>query len=193
MNSKKIQNGLLVWSFIASTFSIVMLMAFLWRIYYSDESALDYVTTENVSLLDWGISRVEKSLDGANSPLLKKHKTFVYFENKAIVVSASTAWDLAKDRDTGIVWCRGLINEIRNFFLVDPLSGEPKHGSHSSISVYFQHQFYPAPDDVEQFSKSFDELVKLEAQVHVENEEKVVKCEGPLIGEDIKIVSPQEE
>ncbi len=117
-------------------------------------------------MLDWGIKELDSRLSRADSPLLKKHKKSADFLGNKILITSSTNWELAPDEDTAIIWCKGLISEMKERFNIDPTTGHPKYGDNSSIYVYFQHEGYQSKSVPENFGELLDKIIELGAVVH---------------------------
>lgn len=183
--------ALLLYSVVVSTVSAITLVAiFVWSyIELGGDSTKQYLLRQNVTLMDWGIAKLDKRLDLQQSPQLKRHKKFAdyNFDTDTISLSASTAWEKAASLEEAESWCRALIGEIREMLFVDADSGRPGIGENSSAYLYFQHSGYRSAMEPSTFKDDLDSMFELLGYVHVKDQRVAVRCVGPLIGKEVQV------
>ena len=175
---------LIIYSAAISTITLLVIISlFTWNYFQPNNEfdAIDYLTTDEISLMDWGINNLEEAVRRTDSPLLKKHGELIAFLGNKILITSSTNWELAPDEDTAIIWCKGLISEMKERFNIDPTTGHPKYGDNSSIYVYFQHEGYQSKSVPENFGELLDKIIELGAVVHINDSEKQIECHSPLL------------
>ena len=155
------------------------------RVIADPGASLRMLKSTPISLLDWGLAKLNQRLDGLNVTGVGKIRIVATFDTKQSRIwingrSFRSAGDSGEARN----WCQQTIVAIRHALGVNPDTGKPATDSSTTLGNYFSdgvetHQL-PAT-----LHHDLEEMTLLQAAYEVTNGGKMVTCQANLLGSDI--------
>jgi len=149
-----------------------------------------YLMTEPVSLLDWGIHRLDKNLEGAT---VEGEKLFVFVgydrDANRINLSAQPRERRTRSLADAKTMCKETIGYLRWRLGVVRETGKALGGDHSGLRDFFSHEGYRMKDEPGNLAGELDAITELSALffgVRPDNQrQKLVKCRGRLMSSEV--------
>jgi len=154
---------------------------------------ISYLMNTPVSMLDFGIYKLEEFLD-SNFLALAIAKCrpitevkYLYSSNR---IEIKFTYVALKEQSKQLINL-DLKNEIASsikrlkyvFFALDEETGEPKQGCCSSINRFFSHQGYGLKNEPKNLGRELDQITEIYVEFLTPN--KPYRCKSPLIGDKI--------
>ncbi|MGE3424986.1 MAG: hypothetical protein AB7N24_23305 [Dehalococcoidia bacterium] len=154
------------------------------------DSTTNYLMSDSFTLLDWGIYRMQMTLDASKlfeieNTGVSRSVSYDWDRNRIVVEVLSLTESKEDEQFDAKALCNRLINAARVSLGVHPETGKPLlGGDHSFASGYFSHQGFKLKKQPEDLRAQIDKLIELRAIVYL-NLKANRECNGPLLGTEI--------
>lgn len=146
-----------------------------------------YLMHEPVTMLDYGIHLIGKSIHSENGFAVGAHydwdqNRIIISRNKYLVGEINT-----QDRESLKVQCKDIIKKTREYLAIDSSTGKPVlNFKNSSVANYFTHEGYANKNQPESLGEEIDKITVLTSTVWWTNPDiGSLSCRGPLVGTEI--------
>jgi len=166
--------------------SVMVLLFVVFSVNVADaepSSNMHYLMNEPVSMMDWGLLNIDRSLQ-ADGRLSKYGNTITYYDwdkNRIIIDMAITG---ATSKEQAKEWCRDIVSQIRTFLGINERDGKPFF-SRSYLYNYFSHEGFHKNTEPEGLDKELDIIAIIQVRILYKGNAESVKCEAPLLGTSI--------
>jgi hypothetical protein len=146
---------------------------------------IKYLMNEPVSMLDWGIYRLDKYLanihiDGARSIF---YWTDYDGEKNALYLNFTMEIN-GKSRDEAKKMGESLVSRVRHSLGVNPDTGKP-YGGNSRLYVYFSHNVSEDNKEPKGIESELENITVIQLLIMADEGTKGLKCQAPLLGTQI--------
>lgn len=148
--------------------------------------SVKFLMNQPVSLLDFGIYRLEKDLKKIKKELALYHAlpfdiaVNYDWENNKILIRLTYGYERNPPRKTIQKGVRHVIKQIRGFLGVDPKGKVFHKRGFSKAADYFSHQGYIIQNRPEALEKDIDEMIVLNVVYSVQNFSRIFECRQAL-------------
>lgn len=144
-----------------------------------------YLMNQRVSLLTWGMYRIDQSLNKRfESHSVSSHTTYNYGPN-TITISLSNVFNKSELKPTKQN-CKYIIDETRRAAGIKPDTGQPMNGSQSFFNNYFGQTGYTANSRPENLGARVDEKIRINVSLgSTEGNLTIFRCKGNLLSRQV--------
>ena len=149
------------------------------------ESA-NFLMNEPVSLLDFGIYKLEKDLKGLGKDLAINYSTpfdisvrYDWEKNK-IVIQFTYGYERNPPPKTILIGVQKVLKQIKGFLGVDPKGKVYHKRGFSKVADYFSHQGYLTQNRPKELEKEIDQMIELSVIYSIQNFSRIFECRHML-------------
>ncbi len=149
-------------------------------------ATMRYLINKPITLLDWGLEKMNKGLDGLHvTDLGKIRVTVTLSEDKSHIIILGHSFREASDAQEARTWCKQTIIGIRSALGVNPDTGLPVMPTGTSVGNYFTHGAPAGKDEPKTLSHDLENMILAEGMYALMNSTKKVQCQAPILGTEI--------
>ncbi len=150
-----------------------------------------FLMNEPVSLLDFGIYKLEKDIKGLQKDLTIHYTDpfdisvdYKWDENR-IVIQLTYGYEGNPPRKTLQVGIKNVFRLVKSFLGVNP-KGEVYHKrGNSKVADYFSHKGYIVKNRPKVLEKEIDKMIEVRVTYSVQNYSRIFECKNMLVGSSI--------
>ncbi|MDM8522176.1 hypothetical protein QUF80_02295 [Desulfococcaceae bacterium HSG8] len=151
------------------------------------DQTTSYLMNESVSLLDFGLYRLEEYFDTIyQKDLYITRVNYDWDDNKIIIVVRNTDSGSFGSAREAKEWCRSIICEIKGKLGIDCSTGKPLTlKKNSPLQRFFSHKSYKSKNEPEGLKSEIEMMIKVTVSTYWGRNGRFLRCEVPLLGKKI--------
>jgi len=152
------------------------------------DSTIKYLMDEPLSMLEWGMYRMNKSLDeiyGDKYNIDHDLTNIVRYDwdnNRIIINCIVGLYGRFEEKKQAQAACKNIVRKYRSTFGVNADTGKPV-GFGTLYNLYFSHQGFKSPSMPKNINKDLNKIVEIRVQAYIKKD--YLECIAPLLGKDI--------
>ena len=143
-----------------------------------------YLMDEPVSLLDWGLFRLEQHFKNLPPKYQSMLVTADYVWNENRLMIAGTLRDDRLAQDQRQERCREAIDFLKTRLLVDPAEGQPI-ADHSVVGHFFSHRGFGRESEPDSLRPALDRITRFRVSVVQKKSASTCTCQSDLLSTEI--------
>jgi len=154
---------------------------------YSEPGAtLKHLSNTPVTMLDWGVEKMIKRLDGLQVTGVGKIRVTVTVDReKSRFVVYGHSFREGDTAQEAKQWCQLTVTAIRGALGVSASSGKSVMPTGTIIRTFFSHNSTNDSKASQNFYQDLENMTLITASYALTNSKQEVRCEAPLLGTDI--------
>ena len=176
------------------TLSLLLLLSSATYVSAGPSKILKFLMTEEVSLFDRGMDKLDSEFDGMEITSIGQFLTKVSYdwdENKILIASEiSPVSPNAKNKVEAENWCKQAIVHMKLILGINGSIGNSLH-EHSFINQYFSHYGFKNNKESASRGRELDWITRLKSTIPYNEKGKIdayTSCEGTLKNNDIRFI-----